>query len=269
MQDAEAAAEREAIHEVNVCLRLRIPALGYAALTVRGTEAHALPLLPVMESAANTKTRYPEMPALATGERSLANENLSCTIEPNGTLTLLDKRTGRSYTRLLTFEDGADIGDGWYHGRAVNDQVFVSSGSPCDIALIHNGPISAAFRVRTTMRVPARFQFDSMTRSEQLIDLVIDSIVRLRAGADRLEVRTTVHNDADDHRLRVLLPSGTTASTYLTDTPFDVVERGVALGGLNGEDWLGHGAGSGCARRGGCRWRAVWRWGCSGWRAGV
>ena len=58
----------------------------------------------------------------------MANDRQSVTVEPNGTLTLLDKRTGRSYSRLLTFEDRADIGDGWNHGVALNDQTFVSTG---------------------------------------------------------------------------------------------------------------------------------------------
>ena len=60
----------------------------------------------------------------------MANEFLEVAIEANGTLTLTDKRTGQTFPRLLTFEDAADIGDGWYHGQAVNDQVFVSSASP-------------------------------------------------------------------------------------------------------------------------------------------
>jgi alpha-mannosidase/mannosylglycerate hydrolase len=39
-----------------------------------------------------------------------------------------------------------------------------------------------------------------------------------------------VHNVAEDHRLRVLFPSGARgAATYLSDTPFDVVERPIAL----------------------------------------
>jgi alpha-mannosidase/mannosylglycerate hydrolase len=42
-------------------------------------------------------------------------------------------------------------------------------------------------------------------------------------------VETVVHNCAKDHRLRVLFPSGAQAQTYLADSPFDVVERPIAL----------------------------------------
>ena len=160
----------------------------------------------------------------------MENEYLRVTVEANGTLTVLDKRSGETYRRLLTFEDCADIGDGWYHGQAVNDQVYVSTASAAAVALVHNGPQVATFRVRTTMAVPAELHFDDrMSRSAELVNLVIDSLITLRAGADRVEVETTVHNVALDHRLRVLFPSGAAADTYLSDTPFDVVERPIAL----------------------------------------
>jgi alpha-mannosidase/mannosylglycerate hydrolase len=44
-----------------------------------------------------------------------------------------------------------------------------------------------------------------------------------------VEVEATVHNTASDHRLRVLLPSGARADTYLADSPFDVLERPIGL----------------------------------------
>lgn len=213
-------------NDITVALQLAVPALGYTTLTVR--EGEMAPKDEII-AAAMLPTRHPATPGLATSERSMANEHLSVTIEANGTLTLTDKRSGQTYDRLLTFENIADIGDGWYHGQAVNDQAFISSAAAADVALVHNGPLSARFRVRTVMRVPAEFAFDRMVRSPQMTDLVIDSLVTLRAGADRVEVKTTVQNNVRDHRLRVLLPSRAQADTYLTDGAFDVVERPIAL----------------------------------------
>ncbi len=204
-------------HDIRVSLPLSIPAVGYTTLTVcADPQGHV--------------TRHPATPGLAVDERSMANEFLRVTIESNGTLTLLDKRTGETYTRALTFEDAADIGDGWYHGPATNDQTFVSTACSAAVARVHDGPRLTTFRICTTMQVPEQFVFDdTMRRSDRLVDLVIDSLVSLRPGQPRVEVETTVHNVAGDHRLRVLLPSGCAATTYLADTPFDVVERPIAL----------------------------------------
>ena len=203
-------------HHVTVALRLAIPALGYTTLTVRAVKP-------------DTPTRHSELHGLATSERSMANEHLTLQVEANGTLTLTDRHTRRIYPNLLTFEERADIGDGWYHGLAVNDLIFASTACRADVALVHNGPLLTTFRIRTVMQVPAEFAFDRMGRSERFVELVIDSLVSLRAGQRHLDVETTVNNTADDHRLRVLLPSGTTTDTYLADTPFDVVERPIAL----------------------------------------
>jgi alpha-mannosidase/mannosylglycerate hydrolase len=204
-------------HDITVSLPVQIAALGYTTLTLRAEPTgHA--------------TRHPNVPGLATSERSMENEFLNATIESNGTLTLYDKRTNATYSRLLTFEDCADIGDGWYHGQAVNDQVFVSTAAQAAVALVHNGPMLTAFRVRTTLQVPDQFLFDdTMRRSEHLVDLVIDSRISLRPGVPRLEISSTVHNIAGDHRVRVLLPSGCNATTYWADSPFDLVERPIAL----------------------------------------
>lgn len=80
------------------------------------------------------------------------------------------------------------------------------------------------------MQTPKRFIFDeTMVRSSELVDLVIESLVSLRPGADDIEVETTVKNVAEDHRLRVFFPSGVDADTYLADSAFDVVERPIAL----------------------------------------
>ncbi|MBE2240474.1 MAG: glycoside hydrolase family 38 [Caldilineaceae bacterium] len=204
-------------HDITVSLPIRLPALGYTTLTVRAERSgHA--------------TRHPLTPALVIAENAMENELLRVTIETNGTLTLQDKRNGAIYHRLLTYADCADIGDGWYHGQAVNDQVFVSTATSAAVALVCNGPHVATFRVRTTLAVPAAFHFDDrMRRADELVELVIDSLISLRPGCDRVEVESTVHNVASDHRLQVLFPTGAKTETYLADTPFDVVERPIPL----------------------------------------
>jgi alpha-mannosidase/mannosylglycerate hydrolase len=213
-------------NDVSVALSLAVPALGYTTLMVREGEMAAKDEI---VGAAMLPTRHPSAPGLATSERSMENAMLAVSIESNGTLTLTDKRSGQIYARLLTFEDTADIGDGWYHGQAVNDQAFVSIAAPADVALMANGPLLARFRIRTTMQIPAEFNFDRMARSADLGAMVIDNHVTLRRDSDRVEVETVVHNAIRDHRLRVLFPTGSQTATYLADSAFDVVERPIGL----------------------------------------
>jgi alpha-mannosidase/mannosylglycerate hydrolase len=208
--------ERYVTNDVTVALPLRVPALGYTSLTVREEERGG-------------PTRHPQVPALATSERSMCNGILDVVVESNGTLTITELGTAKRYERLLTLEDCADIGDGWYHGVAVNDQIFVSTAASSTVAFVHNGPLQATLLIRTAMQVPERFCFDRMVRSAETTELLVDTLVTLRRGADRVEVQSTVRNTPRDHRLRLLFPSGAGASTYLSDSAFDVVERPISL----------------------------------------
>jgi alpha-mannosidase/mannosylglycerate hydrolase len=203
--------------DVCVSLPVELPACGYTTLTVCAGRS-------------GEPTRHPSSRGLARNDNSMENEYLVVTVMPDGSITVQDKRTGESYPGLLTFEDSADIGDGWYYGMAVNDEVFTSRASNAAVALVHDGPNLTTFRIRTTMQVPRRFTFDdTMTRTAELVDLIVESSVSLRPGAEAVEVETVVRNIAEDHRLRVLFPVCVQADTYLADTPFDVVERPIAL----------------------------------------
>ena len=203
-------------NDVLVCLPLELPALGYTHLVVKRSQA-------------KVPTRHPARPGLVVSERALQNNLIRVKVRENGSLTITDLRNGQVYERLLTFEDAADIGDGWYHGPAVNDQIFSSTAGKSQVAIVHNGPMQATLRIRTTLQLPKEFQFDRMRRSEEWVDVPIDSLVTLRQDADLIEIQTVVMNQVDDHRLRVLFPSGCACRTYLCDTPFDVVEREIAL----------------------------------------
>ena len=206
------------VHVARVALPLDIPALGYSTLTLRSAG----------QSVGASRQASGSAAVEVTG-RSLANEFLSVTIEPDGTLTLLDRQTGNTYRDLLAIEDTADMGDGWNFRPAPNDPVLLSNGSQAEISQIYGGPLLAAFLVHVRIDVPEEYDFSTQARSKRHIPLHIESRVWLRAGARQVEIETTVHNTARDHRLRVLFPTQAPAATYLSDTPFDVVERPVAL----------------------------------------
>jgi len=211
-------------HNVTICARLSLPAMGYTTLTVRPGVT-----LPGPAGEHVPPVRHSQTPGLAMSECSMANEFLAVTIEPNGTLTLEDKRSGEIYRRLLTFEDVADIGDGWFHGPAVNDQMHVSTGSCAQIMLVHNGSLLCQFRIRTVLALPEEFDFAKGFRSESFKPLVLDTLVGLRAGCDRVEIETTVDNNCKDHQLRVRFPTEVPADTVFSDGAFDVLERNIAL----------------------------------------
>lgn len=199
---------------VKVSAALKIPAFGYTTITCR----------PVADP-----TRHPAG-RMVIGDRALENEHLCVSVQANGSLTLHDKRSGRTYERLMIFEDRADIGDGWYHGVAVNDRILSSTACPADVAVVEDGALVATLRITNRMQIPEQFEFDrQMRRSEATAPLLIDNYVTLRSGADHVEIRTVVDNQVRDHRLRVLFESGAVTDSYLADSAFDIVQRKIDL----------------------------------------
>ncbi len=197
---------------VHVCAPLSVPAFGYTTVLVKAVEG---------------PTRH--LGSMAVSHREIENEYFKVKAENNGTVSILDKRSARTYADFLTFEDRADIGDGWYHGVAVNDQVYVSSASGADVGITSDGIGKATLRISVTMNVPGEFDFKEMKRSSRMKPLSIVSDITLRRGADRIEIATRVENTVKDHRVRVLFPTELSGNTYYSDSAFDVVERPVAL----------------------------------------
>ena len=199
-------------HIVSVTASLKVPAFGYTTVMV----------VPV-----DGPTRYPG--SMAVSHNIIENEALTVKAESNGTITITDKRTGKTYNQLLTFEDCADIGDGWYHGVAVNDRICLSTACSADVSVVADGINKAAIRITVTMNIPEQFDFGKMERSSRISPLIITSEVTLRKGSDRVEVTTVIDNTIRDHRVRALFPTNIEGDTYLSDSAYDVVERPVAL----------------------------------------
>ncbi|MDD5599802.1 MAG: glycoside hydrolase family 38 C-terminal domain-containing protein, partial [Victivallaceae bacterium] len=195
-----------------IAAELELPAFGFTEILVKPCQ-----------------TPYRLMDSLRTGPNSAANEFLAIAIESNGTLTLTDKTTGETYRDLLTFEDKCEIGSGWFHSPTVADEFVLSSASPAQVSVMHDGPHQVTFKVVLTLNVPLRYDRQQEQRSAARIDLPITNYITLRKNSPTVEIETVIDNRAEDHCLRLLLPTNISAKSYLAQHPFDFVERDIRL----------------------------------------
>lgn len=209
----------------------RIPAMGFTTYLVR--EAKALTgESPAVSMAAGTGENPAVEPADLGGNCRLAspaantleNEYLSVTVEPNGSLTVLDKQKGQCYRDVLLLEDGSDDGDGYDYSPAANDWVLTSKEETADIRCQH-GTYSHKARVRVSMAVPAGLESRSERRRDGRVDVEFE--LELKAGSPVLEVRVTVDNQADSHRLRLLVPGQENEGFSVSDNQFGRIRRPV------------------------------------------
>ncbi len=154
---------------------------------------------------------------------TLRNEYLKVAVEPNGSLTVTDLVAGATYAGLNVFEDGGDVGDEYNYVAPTPDRVVTTLGWAPTIQIIEDGPARASVEITGDLPLPA--SSDPTGRSRQNVVCTIRSVVSLCAGVPRLEIRTTVTNWAEDHRLRVVFPTDIDAKTVVSEGQFDFIER--------------------------------------------
>ena len=164
--------------------------------------------------------------SMAAGPAAIENELLRLSANPDGTIDLLHKETGRPFTRLNHFEDTSEIGDPWTGANSQAEQVILSLGCAAEVEIIEDGPLSASIRTKIVLALPA--WSDREKRSAQHVDNVITGVYTLRKGCPRVDVTTTVENNARDHCLRAIFPTGLAgAEKSYAYTAHDVVERDI------------------------------------------
>ncbi len=134
-------------------------------------------------------------------------DRLAIDAADDGTFSVTDCRSGRCFAGLHVVEDEPDAGDLY---------TFCS-----------DGPARRADVVSSSVVRDDDFVRELLIQLE-LPDIRVQTIVRLVRGGDRVEVRTTVDNRANDHRLRVHFPLETDEQIVRAESQFAIVRRPVS-----------------------------------------
>jgi mannosylglycerate hydrolase len=126
--------------------------------------------------------------------------------ESDGTIAVTDKRSGRRMSGLHALEDEPDVGDLYNFCPAEGGTVWRSDGA--QVRVLSDGPLVSELELR--------LEGDSLR---------VRTLVRLVEGSDRVEFRTTIDNEARDHRLRVVFPLGPAVGPVRAEGHFAVIHR--------------------------------------------
>ena len=195
----------------HVAIEMDVPSCGVTGLTIEGT---------------NDATRT--FGSMLTGPMSASNGRISLSVGGDGRVTLA-QQDGPAFRDLFLYDDAGDCGDGWTRGIPVHDTVFRSLGSTVTTAIEEDGPLRVTFRIERQFRLPRRLDPRTKARSNDRVTLDITDFISLEKHGDAVRVRTIINNTAEDHRLRVLFPTGCDNDVSFADTPFAVVEREIPI----------------------------------------
>lgn len=190
--------------EYDIQIKYSVPAMGYTTLHIQGNQDGA-------------------QKAIHSSADILENEFYQITVNNNGTLTVFDKDTQMSFDQVLRVEDGSDDGDEYDYSPSRQEWLMYSDEFDVETSIKHEGFQSVA-TIKTRMNVPANLE-EREARSGQNGFVDVDCQVVLKQGSRRIEVRMEMDNQADDHRVRVLVPTPFVSETVVADNQFGLITR--------------------------------------------
>ena len=207
--------------KVQVTFEAEVPALGYRTYYLETAEQ--LQNVDVVSGDANV----------------LENDAMKVVVNEDGSYSLLDKKTGRTYENLGCYEDTGDMGNEYIYIQDTGKQVISTKGRKAEVSCVERNAFRTVVEIRHKMMVPSgmgeelqrqrEMCIDPYTRvanrSLELVEMNVKTVLTLEKSAKGLRVATTICNQAKDHRVRVIFPTGLHTSMHMADSAFEVVRR--------------------------------------------
>ncbi|WP_370452243.1 alpha-mannosidase [Cohnella sp. AR92] len=170
---------------------------------------------------------------------TLENDRIHILVHSDGSWTLTDKLSGRIYPHLGVYEDVGDIGSEYTFRQPEGEEPRTTRGVTATITSLERSDRRTVVEIVHAWSIPAGAderlleEIRSLTpiterqaqRRQDEVPLVIRTTLTLDAEAQGVAVRTSFDNQAADHRLRVLLPSGIDTDLHRVDSVFEVAVR--------------------------------------------
>jgi mannosylglycerate hydrolase len=156
----------------------------------------------------------------------------------DGTLTLLDKRTGNFFSGLNRFVDGGDSGDEYnYNPPPVDDLI---EQTRIRHVRVSRDEVQQTLELFLSLRAPKGLGLDRQSRDPERISIPIRTCITLTSGVPRVDIRTVIDNGnppVRDHRLRVHFPTPIKADHADHDAHFMIIRRLIGIPEFD-QDWI-------------------------------
>lgn len=204
----------EPFMEFDIQLSQILPSMGYRTLFIEPNVAGK-----VVSPVINT-------------ESLLENAFWQIDLNNDGTLRLRDKETGLIYDRVLEIEESSDDGDEYDYSRSREEWRLTSAQGEHQVEFIHEGWQSRAV-IRHQIAVPANLAERAARQRSGSLGAEVE--ITLSYHSRRIDVAVRLDNQADDHRVRVLIPTPFMTEDVLADTQFGTLTRPVQDAAM--ENW--------------------------------
>ncbi len=184
-----------------------IPAMGYKSFHFQPTK--------------KVTHKIKQIGRVENGLHVLENEFLKITVNKNGSLNVLDKVQKKEYRDIGYFYDEGEAGHAWMH-EPVEPFLNTLDEAP-KIEFELNGPLVAVCRISYQFLIPKNLADRKQNVSNTVMPIELK--MTLKKNARRVEFDIRLDNPAEDHRLRMMFPTGIAAKYSYGEGQFDVVKR--------------------------------------------
>ncbi|WP_318767569.1 alpha-mannosidase [Lactiplantibacillus carotarum] len=216
---------RVAYQAIELTLALNVaamPAFGWKALALQAAEQ---PVAPIAAS-------QPE-------PRELSNAYVKVTVATDGSLTVTNRETGRTYHQMLVFEDTGDMGNEYIYRQTADNHAILSTDFPSEVRLVHDDAVGTEVEIVNHMQIPVSADATLEKETHAVVDITqrtaqrsatlkpLDITTRIRLSQDsrQLQFESHLNNEMKDHRVRVRFATDLKTETNATDSIYETVIR--------------------------------------------
>jgi mannosylglycerate hydrolase len=191
-------------YQYTVQLKDSIPAMGYKAYFVVNEE--------------NTMAN-----SLAAKE-TVETDYYIVSVNPNGTLKIWDKQLEKEFNNVLLLENGGDDGDEYDFSPLQNETLIYSDYAKAKINMTQND-LQVQIDIQLKLEVPGNLELRKMNTIDRFVEASWKIVIPNHQPVFKVNVE--IDNQAKDHRLRALIPTGIASSVSVSDNQFGFIKRDV------------------------------------------
>ncbi|MCM2138567.1 alpha-mannosidase [Vagococcus fluvialis] len=187
--------------------------------------------------------KFNASPIYDEASQTLENKVIKVVISEDGRLSITDKKNDVTYDNMLTFENVGDIANEYIFKQPKNDTPIFAHEFPYEIEVKTNNSLIAEIILKQTMMIPhaaeellqeemkavLEMRQRNAGRSSELIPFVMETTITLEKNSKQLKFATYYNNQSENHRLRVLFPTGIETDKHYAESIFEVIERPNAV----------------------------------------
>ncbi|ETI69942.1 mannosylglycerate hydrolase [Neobacillus vireti] len=204
-------------YQYRIQLKDSIPAIGYKTYFVVSTE--------------NKMTN-----TLAEKE-TIETDYYKVSVNPNGTLKIWDKQLEKEFNDVLLLENGGDDGDEYDFSPLPDETLIYSTNTKAEVKIAQN-QYAAQLDIQLKLNVPGDLEQRKSNKFDRYVD--VHWTITIPNHQPLIKVDVEIDNQAKDHRLRTIIPTGIASSFSISDNQFGFIKRNVydsAMDYWQEEDW--------------------------------